>query len=88
MADVYVVSVTSKGQATIPKELREAYDIEHKVIFEGGEDAILIKPAPEPLKDVGMFRHLARGRTASQLLHEDDDSEKRRGHRLMRPQKR
>lgn len=88
MAGIYVVTVTSKGQATIPKELREEYGIERKVIFEGGEGAILLRPAPEPLKDVGMFRHLAKGKTAAQLLKEDEKAETDREHRLTRSRSR
>jgi AbrB family looped-hinge helix DNA binding protein len=88
MAGIYVVTVTSKGQATIPKELREEFGIERKVIFEGGEGVILLKPAPEPLKDVGMFHHLAKGRTAAQLLKADEKEETDREQRLTRSRSR
>jgi AbrB family looped-hinge helix DNA binding protein len=39
--------VTSKGQVTIPLELRERYGIrpESEVVFEPREDGVLIRPA-------------------------------------------
>ena len=41
--------ITSKGQATIPQELREKYGLEpgDEVIWEEGEDGILVKKRTE-----------------------------------------
>ena len=65
-----VVSVTKKGQATIPKRLRTKYHIKDKVIFEENECGLVIKAVPTPNELFGSFREFAKGKTAKQLLKE------------------
>jgi AbrB family looped-hinge helix DNA binding protein len=67
---VEVISVTKKGQATIPKKLREKYGIKNKVIFEENECGLVLKPAPTPDDLFGSFKAFAKGKTAHQLLEE------------------
>jgi AbrB family looped-hinge helix DNA binding protein len=67
---VEVVSVTKKGQATIPKKLRQKYGIKDKVIFEENECGIVLKPVPSPAELMGSFKAFAKGKTARQLLEE------------------
>ncbi len=67
---VEVVSVTKKGQATIPKKLREKYGIRNKVIFEENEYGILVKPIPLPSQERGLLKEFFKGKTAKQLLEE------------------
>jgi AbrB family looped-hinge helix DNA binding protein len=67
---VEVVSVTKKGQATIPKRLRQKYGIKDKVIFEENEFGIVLKPVPTPADLMGSFKRFAKGKTARQLLEE------------------
>jgi len=67
---VEVVSVTKKGQATIPKRLREKYGIKNKVIFEENECGIIIRPAPLPSQERGSLKEVFKGKTARQLLEE------------------
>jgi antitoxin PrlF len=67
---VEVVSVTKKGQATIPKKLRQKYGIKDKVIFEENEYGIVIKPVPTPADLMGSLKPFAKGKTAHQLLQE------------------
>ena len=43
-----IVSITSKGQATIPKELREKFGMKDKAIVVETEEGILFKPIPSP----------------------------------------
>jgi AbrB family looped-hinge helix DNA binding protein len=67
---VEVVSVTKKGQATIPKRLREKYGIKNKAIVEESECGIVLKPVPSPSEDFGSLKELFKGKTAKQLLDE------------------
>lgn len=67
---VQVISVTKKGQATIPKRLREKYGIKNKVIFEENECGLVLKPVPSPEDLMGSLKAYAKGKTARQLLEE------------------
>ena len=67
---VEVVSVTKKGQATIPKRLREKYGIKDKVIIEENECGIVLKPLPSPSDERGSLKEFFKGKTARQLLQE------------------
>lgn len=67
---VEVVSVTKKGQATIPKRLRQKYGIKDKVIVEENECGIVLKPLPSPRDDFGSLKEAAKGKTARQLIEE------------------
>lgn len=67
---VEVVSVTKKGQATIPKRLRKKYGIKNKVMFEENEYGLVLKPVPSPDDLMGSFKAYSKGKTARQLLEE------------------
>lgn len=67
---VEVVSVTKKGQATIPKKLRKKYGIKDKVVIEENEKGIILKPLPSPDEDFGSLKALFKGKTAGELLEE------------------
>ena len=67
---VEVVSVTKKGQATIPKKLRKKYGIKDKVLIEENENGIILKPLPSPNDDFGSLKIVFKGRTAQELLKE------------------
>lgn len=67
---VEVVSVTKKGQATIPKKLRKKYGIKDKVVIEENEKGIILKPLPSPDEDFGSLKSLFKGKTAKELLEE------------------
>ena len=67
---VEVVSVTKKGQATIPKRLRKKYGIKNKVVFEENECGIVLKPLPSPSDERGSLKEVFKGKTARQLLEE------------------
>ena len=67
---VEVVSVTKKGQATIPKRLRKKYGIKDKVIVEEDERGIVLKPLPSPSDEFGSLKEVFKGKTARQLLNE------------------
>jgi antitoxin PrlF len=65
-----VVSVTKKGQATIPKKLRKKYGIKDKVLIEEDEKGIILKPLPSPSDDFGSLKTVFKGKTAKELLQE------------------
>jgi antitoxin PrlF len=67
---VEVSSVTKKGQATIPKRLRQKYGIKDKVMFEENECGIMLKPIPSPSEMRGSLKKYFKGKTARQLLDE------------------
>ena len=67
---VEVSSVTKKGQATIPKRLRQKYGIKDKVMFEENECGIVLKPLPSISEEYGSLKGFFQGKTARQLLKE------------------
>jgi antitoxin PrlF len=72
---VEVSSVTKKGQATIPKRLRQKYGIKDKVIFEENECGIVLKPLPTISEEYGSLKGFFKGKTARQLLDESRKEE-------------
>lgn len=68
--DSRVVTVTIKGQATIPSKMRKKYRIRSRVIFSEAKEGILIRPIPDPSLEVGSLKSLFRGKTAIELLAE------------------
>jgi AbrB family looped-hinge helix DNA binding protein len=77
-----VVSVTKKGQATIPKKLREKYNIKTKVLLvEEVGKGILLKSLPSPAEEFGSLKDLYPRKTAHEVLDdcrkEDYEREKR-----------
>ena len=79
-----VVSVTKKGQATIPKRFRIKYHIKDKVIFEENECGLTLKAIPTPDELFGSFKAFAKGKTARQLLEEARKEEFAKDSELMR----
>jgi AbrB family looped-hinge helix DNA binding protein len=70
---VQVVSVTKKGQATIPKKLRKKYGIKDKVLIEETKQGIMLKPLPSPAEDFGSLKSVFKKQSAKELL---DDARK------------
>jgi AbrB family looped-hinge helix DNA binding protein len=65
---VEVVSVTKKGQATIPKRLRKKYGIKDKVLIEEDKKGIVLKPLPSPDEDFGSLKPIFKGKSSRELL--------------------
>lgn len=63
-------SVTKKGQATIPKRLRDKFGIKDKVIVVETEEGVLLKPLPKPEDDLGSLRKMFKGKTSREILAE------------------
>lgn len=80
-----IVSVTKKGQATIPKKLREKYGIKEKVLLvEEDEKGILLKPLPSPRDEFGALKHLYPGKTAREIIEEGRKADYEREKRLLK----
>jgi antitoxin PrlF len=78
-----VVSVTKKGQATIPKKMRRKYGIKDKVVLiDEDEKGILLKPLPSPYDEIGSLKGYFEGKTAREILteyrKEEFEAEKKR----------
>jgi len=74
MPTLLEVSVTKKGQATIPKRLRD------KVVVIETKDGILLKPPPRPEDDFGSLKDMFKDKTSRRILNEAraEDAERER----------
>ncbi len=80
-----IVSVTKKGQATIPKKLRQKYGIKDKALLvEDNEKGIILKPLPSPYDEFGSLKHLYPGKTAREVIEEGRKQDYEREKRLLR----
>jgi len=69
MAEV-VVTVTRKGQATIPKRMRERHGIGRKALVEDTEEGVLLKPLPSPSMERGSLRSVFEGKSSKEIMKE------------------
>jgi AbrB family looped-hinge helix DNA binding protein len=65
-----VVTVTKKGQATIPKKMREKHRIGRKALVEDTEEGVLLKPLPTPEMERGSLRTLFKAKSSKQIMDE------------------
>lgn len=65
-----IVTVTKKGQATIPKALRKKHRIGKKVIVIDTEEGVLIKPVQDPAMEIGSLKGLFGGKKSAELIGE------------------
>ena len=63
-----VVSVTKKGQATIPKDLREKFGVVDRVLVVETEEGILFKPLPRLEDEFGSLKGVFGDKTAKEIL--------------------
>ncbi len=73
-----ITSVTKKGQATIPKKMREKLGIKERVIVIETDEGVLLKPLPKPEDEFGSLREMFKGKTARELLAEARVVDKKR----------
>ena len=78
-----IVSITKKGQVTIPKELREKFGLnrKRKIIAIETEDGILIKPLLTPEQEKGSLRNILKedyAKLHAQELEVEQKKEKKR----------
>ena len=77
-----VITITSKGQATIPTDLRKKFGFGKKAIVEETEGGVLFRPLPSIEGERGSLRGLFDGRSAREILEEaraEDAREKLEG---------
>ena len=76
-----VIMVTQKGQATIPKRLRDEFGISNpgRVMMEATDDGILVKRVPTPDELEGEMRDMTdgEGRSGVELLRESREADAR-----------
>lgn len=63
-----IVSVTEKGQATLPKQMREKLGIDKKAVAVETKEGILLKPLPRVEDEMGSLKKLFNDQTAKELL--------------------
>jgi len=63
-----VVTVTKKGQATIPKSMRERHGIGRKALVEDTEEGVLFKPLPSPSAERGSLRSMVKGKSSKEIM--------------------
>jgi AbrB family looped-hinge helix DNA binding protein len=80
---VKVVSVTQKGQATIPKALRDKFRVKGKVLVVETSEGILFKPLPRPEDDFGSLKQHFKGEVARKVLDEARSRDRLREKRLL-----
>jgi AbrB family looped-hinge helix DNA binding protein len=78
-----VVSVTRKGQATIPKDLREKFGVGDRVLVVETDEGILFKPLPRPEDDFGSLKGFFKGKTAREILEEARTQDRMREKKML-----
>ena len=65
-----VVTVTKKGQATIPKSMRERHGIGRKAVAEDTVEGVLLMPLPSPSMERGSLRPVLKGKSSKEIMEE------------------
>jgi AbrB family looped-hinge helix DNA binding protein len=73
-----IVTVTRKGQATIPAALRKKHGIGRKVLVVDTAAGVLFKPVPDPLMEKASLRNLFEGASSQDLIDDARAVEHRR----------
>ncbi len=64
-----IVGITSKGQATIPAEMRRRYKLAKRALIVDTDEGLLILPTPKPEDEMGSLKGLF-DKKAIELLRE------------------
>ena len=73
-----IVTVTKKGQATIPSQLRRKHKIGRKVLVIDTDAGVLLKPVADPIVEKGSLKELFAGADSRDLIEEARSIEKRK----------
>jgi AbrB family looped-hinge helix DNA binding protein len=65
-----IVTVTKKGQATIPKAFRKKHRIGKKVLVIDTKEGVLLKPVQDPATEKGSLKVLFEDKTSRELVEE------------------
>ncbi len=63
-----IVSITKKGQATLPSRLRKRYHLKDKAMVIDVDDGILIKSLVKPSEEKGSLKEIFENKTARNLI--------------------
>lgn len=78
-----IVAVTKKGQATIPKDMREKHKVGERVLALETDEGILLKPLPKPSQERGSLKGVLGKKSARELLAEVRSEDLRRDKKLL-----
>ncbi len=78
---VKVVSITKKGQATLPVDMRRRHNLKKRVLVVDTREGLLIKPLPTPESEKGSLKDIFK-KTAKELLNESRAEDSKREKRL------
>ena len=73
-----MVSITSKGQITIPKEFRERHSLIRKARLIDDGETLRIESIQNPYEKIGSLKHLFDGKTSHEILEEHRQKDKDR----------
>jgi bifunctional DNA-binding transcriptional regulator/antitoxin component of YhaV-PrlF toxin-antitoxin module len=76
-----IVTVTSKGQATIPKHMRERHKIGRKALVVDTPRGILVKPVPSPASEKGSLKGMI-SKSSAEIMSEVRKEESGFDHKL------
>lgn len=76
-----IVSITKKGQATLPLKMRERHGLKRKALVIDTKDGLLIKPVPDPEEEMGSLKGLFK-KSAKELLKESRAEDIKREKRM------
>jgi len=65
-----IVTVTKKGQATIPKSMRERHKIGRKALVLDTAQGILVRPVPDPSSEKGSLKKYFKDKTSQEIIDE------------------
>ena len=65
-----MVTVTKKGQATIPSRLRKKHKIGRKVLVIDTDEGVLLKPVADPIVERGSLKELFGSTSSRELIKE------------------
>ena len=78
MSKDVVVTVTKKGQATIPKALRAKHRIGKKALVLDTKEGVLLKPIPSPADEKASLKDLFGSQMTSKQLIDMASTEERK----------
>ena len=78
-----MVTVTRKGQATIPKEMRDKHGVHDKVLAVDVDEGILFKAVPTPSKEKGSLKQVLGKKSAREILADARSEDLRRDSELL-----
>ena len=73
-----IVTVTKKGQATIPSKLRKKHKMGRKVLVVDTDAGVLLKPISDPAVEKGSLKELFAGTDSRELVEEARSAERRK----------